>query len=101
MDKVSLIQPLSAYPEWFVNHLKKRVLDNENRKQKNSFLQKIKMISAEVGALKRPAEGILIFGEKNVCLLWFPLLSPFPSTSSFAPTSPESPEYPAPTEIKK
>jgi len=85
-DKVSLSQPLSGYPllGWVVldSFQKKRVLDNKNRKQKNYFLQKIKMIFAVIGAFKRPVEGILIFwsfGEKNGYLLrfWTPLSGVF------------------------
>jgi len=43
---------------------------------KESFLQKIKMISAVLGAFKHPAEGAFLsfffsFGEKNVYSLGF------------------------------
>ena len=63
-DKVSLSHPLPAYPllGWVVREsFQTRVLDRQietlkNRKQKDSFLQKIKMISAVVGAFKRPAD---------------------------------------------
>ena len=57
---IYLCQCTLFYAEFIVTHLKKnidrKIGKQKNRKQKNSFLQKIKMISAVIGAFKRPAE---------------------------------------------